>query len=169
MLLSSPSALTHPMLTFYSLLQHSCTLLCRVPSKLLQRPLRRGSKVCLQQTTASVEGGSPCGGQWLHEEVRPWSDAATTRQSSYLYVKYKLYMMMRRCQYGTAPQYLTGHYTYQFPKVHHHHIFVRLPVINRQLRHMSGSRIWVVWNRCRRSVDVAHFLNLWVPIISLSR
>ena len=37
-------------------------------------------KVCYQQTTTSVECGSPSG-QW-YEEVRTWSDAATALRSS---------------------------------------------------------------------------------------
>ena len=57
------------------LLQHSCTLSWRPVCNVC-----RGSKVCYQQTTTSVECGS-VSGQW-HEEIWPWSYAATTCRSS---------------------------------------------------------------------------------------
>ena len=51
-----------------------------VPGRLMFCRLCRDSKVCYQQTTTSVER-SRLSGQW-HEEVRLWSDAATTHQST---------------------------------------------------------------------------------------
>jgi len=112
MLSPSPSTVTHPALTVYRVCYNTRARFRDVRDRLLYHRLCRGSEVCYQQTTMSVECGSPSD-QW-HEEIQPWSDVATACRFHWLdmpeRVKYKLCMMMRRCQDGTAPQHLTAHW-----------------------------------------------------------
>jgi len=59
--------------------------------------------------------------QLLHADLH-WFDVPQR-------IKYKLCMMMRRCQDGTAPQYLAVHWS-QSLRPHHDSILVRLLAIN---------------------------------------
>jgi len=67
--------------------------------------------------------------------VQSWSVMTT------LCIKYKLCMMMRWCQDGTASQYLAVHWSSLSP--HHDSIFVRLPAIIWQCRHIGGPHMVV--------------------------
>ena len=64
---------------------------------------------------------------WL-EEVRPWSDTATTRRSS-------LSLSLNSAWWCAEAQH-TGH---QSLRLRHDSIFARLPAINWQFRHIGGS------------------------------
>jgi len=52
--------------------------------------------------------------------------------------QYKLCMIMRRCQDGTAPRYLTAHWAPGSETASRQHLR-RLPTINSQFRHIGGS------------------------------
>jgi len=66
---------------------------------------------------------------WL-EEVRPWSDTATTRRSSL-----SLSLSLNSAWWCAEAQH-TGH---QSLRLRHDSIFARLPAINWQFRHIGGS------------------------------
>ena len=79
-----------------------------IPRRLLQCNLCWGAEECNRQATTSAERGrTHC--QW-HTEIRSRSDGSHANELHWLdvpdRVKYKLGMLMYRCQHNQAPRYL---------------------------------------------------------------
>jgi len=114
--------------------------------------------------------GSPSG-QW-HEEVPPWFDAATTRRPSLAW-RVCLSASTTNCVWWcadarTALLHSIWRYTgHQSLRPHHDSIFVRLPAINWQCRHIGGPHMAVgrLLPLVRRRGT--HCQNVMIPLLVL--